>query len=111
MSEMAEVLLNGSYRIVLPKHRADRPQWHSPEGWERERLEALRHEIRRQLSAEIQPVVYYAGAEEGEMAALCQMWGAKVVLFEPNQKVWPNIRAIWEANDLDRPGRTVRRLR
>jgi hypothetical protein len=24
-------------------------------------------------------VVYYVGAEEGEMVALCQMWGAEVV--------------------------------
>jgi FkbM family methyltransferase len=100
---MVKARLNGLYDIVLPKHRADRPQWYSLEGWEKQRLEAIRNEIRRQIAVGGEPVVYYVGAEEGEMAALCQMWGAKVVLFEPNQKVWPNIKAIWEANALDRP--------
>lgn len=48
-------------------------------------------------------VLFYIGAEEGDMAALCAMWGAKVLLFEPNEKVWPNIKAIWEANGLETP--------
>jgi len=57
------------------------------------------------LSKRLRPkeVVYYIGAEEGEMAALCQIWGADVVLFEPNDKVWANIKAIWDANNLEYP--------
>jgi FkbM family methyltransferase len=102
-AEMVKARLNGLYDVVLPKHRADRPQWYAAEGWERARLAALRKEVIRQRDAGGEPVVYYVGAEEGEMAALCQMWGAKVVLFEPNQRVWANIKAIWEANDLGRP--------
>ncbi|MFJ1459745.1 FkbM family methyltransferase [Nocardia sp. N2S4-5] len=96
---MVPAVLNGRYEITLPAHRAARPDWYTLAGWELERLEYLRETI-RPLSS---PVVYYIGAEEGEMAALCQMWGARVALFEPNPLVWPNIRAIWEANELDTP--------
>lgn len=96
---MVKALLNGEYEIVLPKHRAARPEWYTPEGWEKPRLAALHDTITGQAA----PVVYYVGAEEGEMAALCQMWGAEVALFEPNPLVWPNIHAIWEANALANP--------
>jgi hypothetical protein len=44
------------------------------------------------------------GAEEGEIAsALCQMWGAEVVLFEPNPKVWSHFPLLWSANNLELP--------
>jgi FkbM family methyltransferase len=48
-------------------------------------------------------VMYYVGAEEGEFAALCQMWGAEVVVFEPNPKVWSHFPLLWSANNLDLP--------
>lgn len=99
MTEMVKAVLNGEWEIILPKHRADRPDWYTPEGWEKARLSAL-HEV---ITSQPDPVVYYVGAEEGEMPALCQMWGAGVVLFEPNPKAWPNIKAIWEANELSPP--------
>jgi FkbM family methyltransferase len=102
-AEMVKARINGAYDITLPRHRADRPEWYTDTGWEKARLAALRMKIIRQRSVATEPVVYYVGAEEGEMPALCQMWGAKVVMFEPNQKVWPNIRAIWEANKLELP--------
>lgn len=101
--KMVRAKLNGKYDIILPEHRAERPEWYTDKGWERERLDALHDEIKRQIKAGIQPVVYYVGAEEGEMCALCQMWGAEVMMFEPNPLVLPNIRAIWEANELDPP--------
>lgn len=103
MAEMVKATLNGQYEIILPKHRADRPEWYTEKGWEKTRLERLHIEIAQQIHQGIQPVVYYVGAEEGEMAALCQMWGAEVVLFEPNDRVWPNIKAIWDANGLEAP--------
>lgn len=102
-ADMVQAKLNGKYEIILPKHRADRPDWYTDEGWERARLDAMHDEITRQVQAGITPVVYYVGAEEGEMPALCQMWGAQVVMFEPNPLVLPNIRAIWEANELEQP--------
>lgn len=97
MAEMVKALLNGEYQIILPKHRADREEWYTKEGWEKKRLYSMCINLDRS------DMIFYIGAEEGEMCALCQMWGAKVVMFEPNPKVWPNIKAIWEANKLQKP--------
>lgn len=96
MAEMVRAKLNGAYDIILPKHRAERPEWYTDKGWEKKRLKRLRQEIQNQKNS----VVYYVGAEEGEMCALAAIWGAKVLMFEPNDKVMPNIKAIWEANNL-----------
>lgn len=97
--EMVKAKLNGEFEIIIPKHRAERPEWYTTEGWEKARLIALCQVIHEQDN----PVVYYVGAEEGEMPALCQMWGAEVFLFEPNPKVWANTKAIWKANKLKDP--------
>jgi len=97
MVKMVNAKLNGEYKIKIPQHRADRPQWYTKEGWEKKRLASMYKNL---TSAD---TIYYVGAEEGEMPALCQMWGAKVVMFEPNPKVWPNIKAIWDANKLSHP--------
>lgn len=97
MTAMVPVRLNGRWDLVLPEHRAARPEWRVLDGWEGARLKAM--------SERIGPgsVVYYVGAEEGEMPALCASWGARVAMFEPNPLVWPNIRAIWDANGLPSP--------
>lgn len=94
---MVKCLLNGQYEIVLPKHRADRPEWYTKTGWEQKRLSSMWQHLGEG------DIVYYVGSEEGEMPALCQIWGAKVVLFEPNDKVWANTKAIWDANSLPAP--------
>lgn len=86
--------MNGRWPLMLPEHRADRPEW---PWWEATRLAAMRHHI------SAGDIVYDIGAEEGDFPALWSMWGAEVVLFEPNPRVWPNIRAIWQANGLDLP--------
>jgi FkbM family methyltransferase len=99
MAQMVKAVLNGEYKITLPKHRADRPDWYTEHGWEKVRLARLHDEVTKQKK----PVVYYVGAEEGEMPALCQMWGAQVVMFEPNPLVFANIKAIWDANKLAPP--------
>jgi len=97
MTEMIKTILNGEFEIVLPKHRADRPEWHSEAGWEKLRLKSMHNNIGKG------DVVYYVGAEEGEFPALCQMWGAEVVLFEPNPKVWSHLPLTWSANNLKLP--------
>lgn len=97
MVKMVKTKLNGQFEIILPEHRAQRPEWYTPLGWEKKRLSHMNKHVGKG------DIVVYIGAEEGEMPALCQMWGAKVVLVEPNDKVWPNIKAIWEANKLDLP--------
>jgi len=97
VTEMIKTILNGEFEIVLPKHRADRPEWHSEAGWEKLRLKSMNERIGKG------DVVYYVGAEEGEFPALCQMWGAEVVLFEPNPKVWSHLPLTWTSNNLELP--------
>jgi len=99
MTEMVSATLNGRWTLTLPKHRAERPDWHDEAGWEKARLEAL-HDC---ITGQDAPTIYYVGAELGEMPALCQLWGADVVLFEPNPKAWPSIKMIWRANGLEDP--------
>lgn len=94
MTEMVKSFINNEFEIVLPKHRADRPEWYTESGWEKSRLNSMHKNI------SVGDVVYYVGAEEGEMPALCQMWGAEVVLFEPNPKVWSHFPLLWNANNL-----------
>jgi FkbM family methyltransferase len=97
MTEMKKVVVNGEFEITLPEHRAARPDWYQPHGWEKPRIKHMSENI---SSGD---VMYYVGAEEGEFAALCQMWGAEVVLFEPNPKVWSHFPLLWSANNLELP--------
>lgn len=94
MVEMVPTLINQKWELLLPLHRSVRPEWPH---WEQERLAAM-HEA-------IKPgdVVFDIGAEEGDFPALWASWGAEVVLFEPNPRVVPNIKAIWDANGLPGP--------
>lgn len=95
MVEMVDTLINGRWNLKLPEHRAARPEWKT--GWEKARLDHMHDNLGPADH------VLYIGAEEGEMPALLQMWGAEVWLVEPNELVWPNIRAIWDANGLAMP--------
>lgn len=82
---------NGRWPIMLPEARANRPEnpW-----WEATRLAAMHHFIGNG------DIVLDVGAECGDFPALFALWGADVILVEPNPLVWPNIKAIFEANDL-----------
>lgn len=108
MVAMIDTQINGRWQLRLPEHRAARPEWTT--GWERERLDSM-HEHLRALylngssfpSAVRRPVIVDVGAEEGDFPALFSQWGCDVALVEPNPKVWPNIKAIWEANALRHP--------
>jgi FkbM family methyltransferase len=98
VTAMIKTLINGRWEILLPEHRAARPEWDLANGgWERQRLDAMAARIG------FDDVVFYVGSEEGEFPALCQMWGAEVALFEPNPKVWANTKAIWDTNGLHVP--------
>jgi len=97
MIEMIKCVINGEFEIVLPKHRADRPDWYQESGWEKPRLKSMHENLGKG------DVMYYIGAEEGEMPALCQIWGAETVLFEPNPKVWSHFPLLWEHNNLEMP--------
>lgn len=91
MTEMIETTVNGRWKLMLPDHRAHRPEW---PWWEATRLAAMSHFIGEG------DLVMDIGAEEGDFPALFAQWGAQVLLVEPNPLVWPNIKVIFEANDL-----------
>lgn len=103
-TETIPTAINKRWSLLLPRHRAVRPEW--SDGWEPERIGGLWADMMAaRLAMTIgarrsPPVVFDVGAEEGDMTALYATWGADVHAFEPNPAVWPNIRAIWEANDL-----------
>lgn len=97
MVKMVKAVLNGSYEIILPEHRAARPEWYTEEGWEKKRLDHIHSTTKKG------DVVYYVGAEEGDMCGLLASWGAELVMFEPNPLVSPNIKAIWDANGFKPP--------
>ena len=97
MADLVKANLNGLDELYLPKHRAERPDWYTGQGWEKQRHKSMKDNIGKG------DVVYYVGAEEGEFPALCQKWGAEVVLFEPNPAVWSHYPVIWKANKLDDP--------
>ena len=94
MTKMIQCKLNGEHEIILPEHRANREEWYSKSGWEKKRLEHMKKNIKKG------DVVMYVGAEEGDMCGIVATWGAELIMFEPNNKVLPNIKAIWEANKL-----------
>lgn len=101
---MRPTTINERWTLILPEHRAARTEWPV---WEKERLAAMHDLITgpRVGGPEIPvlpypDVVYDIGAEEGDFPALWASWGAEVVMVEPNPRVWPNIRAIFEANEL-----------
>lgn len=92
---MIPTLINGQWELNLPEHRAARPEWSRPEGWERERLNAMHH------ATQPGDTIIDVGAEEGDMSALLAQWAGPtggIVLVEPNPKVWPNVKAIFESN-------------
>lgn len=102
---MIPTTINERWTLLLPEHRHDRLEWPV---WEKERLAAM-YDVIGQEPSGVMPnlgvvpprdLVFDIGAEEGDFPALWAQWGADVVLVEPNPLVWPNIRAIFEANDL-----------
>lgn len=92
---MVETSVNGRWTISMPHYRAERDEWRT--GWERERLDSM--------YANLGPgdVVFDVGTEEGELSGLYAQWGCGLVLVEPNEKVWPNVKAVWEANGFPMP--------
>jgi FkbM family methyltransferase len=86
---MLPTTINERWELLLPAHRNARMEWPV---WEKERLASM-HDLLR-----VGDTIFDIGAEEGDFPGLWSSWGCEVVCFEPNPRVWPNIRAIWEAN-------------
>lgn len=96
--ELKEILINGRWMLILPKHRAERPEFSLCNGgWEVERMAAIREQIRRD------DTVYYIGNELGDLSALICKWGANTILVEPNEMSWVSSKIIWDANNLPYP--------
>jgi FkbM family methyltransferase len=84
------------FDIVVPDSIAE---WDAVAGdspWERNRLQSM--------LGTLQPgdVVYDIGAEHGWMSVILglRVGGENMVLVEPSQEFWPNIRMGWEENGL-----------
>ena len=95
---MEQILVNDRWPLWVPPHRVNAVPW---ETWEKARLQAMYNTLFQGLT------VYDVGTEEGDMSALLARWvgpGGNVHLFEPGRKVWRNIRAIWEANEVTPSG-------
>lgn len=90
---MIDTLINSRWTLKLPAHRAARPEWVT--GWEVERIGSMHEHLGMGGHT-----VYDIGAEEGDLPALWASWGNDVALFEPNDRVWPNPKAIFVANGL-----------
>lgn len=86
---MVPTLINERWELLLPEHRAALESWPT---WEEERLASM------WTNLEPGDLVFDIGAEEGDLPALWASWGCEVVLVEPNERVWPNVKAIFEAN-------------
>jgi FkbM family methyltransferase len=86
---MLPTTINERWTLLLPEHRHARAEWSY---WEKARLAAMHDRI---VPGD---VVYDIGAEEGDLPCLWATWGASVHLFEPNARVWPNMRVIFDAN-------------
>jgi FkbM family methyltransferase len=95
MVDMVNLKLNGKWDMFLPAHRAARPEWLT--GWEVERIDSMMSNV------SLTDIVFDIGTEEGDISALLATKAFGIVMFEPNVTVWPNIRAIWEANNLKNP--------
>lgn len=95
---MKKVRFNNVYEIILPDTRAKWVEHQNARGgWESKRLDSIYQHTTGN------DVMYYIGAEEGDMPALCQMWGAKVVVIEPNIAMYRQYKKIWRANGLESP--------
>lgn len=87
--------INNKWDLLLPEHRAQRPNW---KFWEYERNHAMYCAIRPG------DVIVDVGAEEGDLSALYAKWAGptgEIHLIEPSPKMWPWIRQTFEANDLE----------
>lgn len=100
--------INGKYELWLPDHRAARPEWKLENGgWEVARIDEMIRAIDdkiAELDPERWPVVFDIGTEEGDISSLLAKYtNCQMVLIEPNDRVWPCMKIIWEANALTPP--------
>lgn len=92
------------FDIVVPNSVADWDAVRGPESpWERERIKSMLSVLR------YADVLYDIGAEHGWMSVIfaLRVGGENMVLVEPSQDFWPNIKMGWDQNGLGMPLATV----
>lgn len=93
MSKMVPITINEQWELILPEYRQE--LWKNL--WEKPRLDSMFKNIKKG------DVVFDVGAERGDMPALYESWGARVVPMEASRGFWPEIRAIWDTNKMGKP--------
>lgn len=91
---MIRTKINGRYTLMLPPHRHE---FFKDNEWEVERLEAMRQAITKD------DIVLEVGSEEGDITALLAKWAKGIYIIEASPGFWPNIKAIFKANNLPDP--------
>lgn len=84
------------YTFELPEPLASWDVW---DYWEKERFASMKKHLKEG------DVLFDIGTEQGWCNLIyAQFVGAEnMVLIEPTPEFWPNIKAIWEKNDMKRP--------
>lgn len=92
-----------NYTLVVPDCMADWDAIAEDSPWEKPRIDSILSVIRRG------DVFYDIGVEHGWMSAIFaqQIGGETMVLIEPSQEFWPNIKMTWDGNDFADPLATV----
>lgn len=88
---MIPTLIDRRWSVLMPEERALRPGWPH---WEETRL-AYMHAVIRPGD-----VVWEIGAEQGDISVLYALWGARLILVEPDEACWPKLNAIFAANSV-----------
>lgn len=95
---MVNTKINDKYELILPEHRSAREEWSGEEGWEKKRINLMVEVISPS------DTVFYIGVEEGDIATiLLKYCKCNMVLFEPNERVYPCIREIIVHNSVKAP--------
>lgn len=89
-----DTTINGQWVMQLPDFRAVR---YLKGDHERERMTSMH------LNLAETDTLLDCGAETGDMSALFAGWVGSIQLMEPNPVVWPNMKAIFEANGIAPP--------
>ncbi len=95
--EIISIQFGNKIQTKLFKFRCDIEDYENE--WEKEYIAELISTLKNGM------VVYDVGAENGELSVLAAniVGGSNVHIFEPNYEYLPNIKAIWEANELQEP--------
>lgn len=99
--EFVDQQISDQWAVRIPKFLAEYHGWWNT--WEKERHESMFEHLKPGM------LFYEVGAMDGWQAAFyaSMVGGASfMVLIEPTPELWPNIKTIWEQNNLSLPRAT-----